>query len=343
MTLLATVGPENATNKALEWISTDPEVADVDQNGKVTAKTQGTTDIIAKATDGSGVFAPCTVTVTKVYVLEEPSILSLTNMVSGMKITWDKVSDADGYILYRKQSGDTEYKVLKKISGASAGSYIDKSVVSGRTYYYRVAAYSGDRESTLSEYVKKTFVGTTKISSAVNSEKGIVLTWKRINGATKYEIYRKISRSNTFHKVKTITSGSIVQWTDTKATANGKTYQYYIVASKGSVRGANSASVKNVFVTRPVIGKLTEKAGAKLLLQWKRNSAANGYQIQYGTNSNMSGTQNVYVNDNKTVSMTFSSLKKGRKYYVRIRTYKIVSGKKYYSAWSQQSALLIKK
>ena len=62
-TLTATVTPENATNKAVTWKSSDDTIATVDNNGKVTAVKEGTATITATAADGSGVYATCTVTV----------------------------------------------------------------------------------------------------------------------------------------------------------------------------------------------------------------------------------------------------------------------------------------
>ena len=58
--LTATVKPDNATDKAVVWTSADPAVAAVDENGKVTALSVGTTVVTAKA---GGVSAACTVTV----------------------------------------------------------------------------------------------------------------------------------------------------------------------------------------------------------------------------------------------------------------------------------------
>ena len=63
-TLTATVAPENATNKALTWASSDEDVATVAPDGTVTAVKVGTVTITATAADGSGKSATCTVTVT---------------------------------------------------------------------------------------------------------------------------------------------------------------------------------------------------------------------------------------------------------------------------------------
>ena len=63
--LTATVVPENATEKDVEWKSDAPQIAEVDQNGRVTPKSEGTATITATAKDGSGKFAACIVSITK--------------------------------------------------------------------------------------------------------------------------------------------------------------------------------------------------------------------------------------------------------------------------------------
>ena len=62
-TLTATVYPDNAANKTLSWESSDTNIATVDQYGKVTAKAKGNCTITCRATDGSGKYATCKVTV----------------------------------------------------------------------------------------------------------------------------------------------------------------------------------------------------------------------------------------------------------------------------------------
>ena len=63
--LRATVAPDVATNRAVQWSSSDNSVATVDSNGQVTAEGVGTANITATTTDGSDLSATCTVTVVR--------------------------------------------------------------------------------------------------------------------------------------------------------------------------------------------------------------------------------------------------------------------------------------
>ncbi len=64
-TLIATIAPNTATNKAVEWKSSNKKVAKVDSNGKITAVSKGTATITCTASDGSKKKSTCKVTVTK--------------------------------------------------------------------------------------------------------------------------------------------------------------------------------------------------------------------------------------------------------------------------------------
>ena len=91
------------------------------------------------------------------------------------------------------------------------------------------------------------------------------------------------------------------------------------------------------------LSKVTSTSAGKMKITWNQNTAVTGYQIQYGLKSSFSGAMKATISKNSTVSRTIKSLNKGKKYYVRIRSFKTVSGKKYYSAWSAKKAVTIKK
>ena len=68
-----------------------------------------------------------------------------------------------------------------------------------------------------------------------------------------------------------------------------------------------------------------------------------GYQIQYSTSKTFkSGNKTATITKNTTTSKKITNLKAKATYYVRVRTYKTVGGKKYYSAWSKVKAVKTK-
>ncbi len=72
-------------------------------------------------------------------------------------------------------------------------------------------------------------------------------------------------------------------------------------------------------------------------------SSSTGYQIQYSTSSKFasSKTKNVTITNKNTITKTIKTLKKGTKYYVRIRAYKTLAGTKYYRSWSSVKSITI--
>ena len=78
-------------------------------------------------------------------------------------------------------------------------------------------------------------------------------------------------------------------------------------------------------------------------IKWKKKSGITGYQIQYSTNSKFKkGNKSIKIKNAKTGSKKITKLKSNKKYYVRIRTYKIVNKKTYYSSWSKKKNVTTK-
>ena len=86
----------------------------------------------------------------------------------------------------------------------------------------------------------------------------------------------------------------------------------------------------------------TVKAGKKkLTVSWKKAKNADGYQIQYSTNGSFKKVKSLNCSK-KTSKTTIKKLKSGKKYYIRIRAYKKVNGRKYYGNWSKIKSVKVK-
>ncbi|MDE6412494.1 MAG: fibronectin type III domain-containing protein, partial [Eubacterium sp.] len=107
-----------------------------------------------------------------------------------------------------------------------------------------------------------------------------------------------------------------------------------------------SGTVKKTFTIKPkatTLSSVTAKSKG-FTAKWKKlTTQTTGYQIQYSTSSKFSSAKTVTVSKNSTTSKTVSKLKAKKKYYVRIRTYKIVGKTKIYSDWSKSKAVTTKK
>ena len=84
----------------------------------------------------------------KVY-LADPTLKTPSSSKSGVKLTWTKVSGADGYIVYRK-TGSGDYKKIATVKGNSKITYTDKSAKKGKKYTYKVKAYKSKTYSAYS-------------------------------------------------------------------------------------------------------------------------------------------------------------------------------------------------
>ena len=105
------------------------------------------------------------------------------------------------------------------------------------------------------------------------------------------------------------------------------------------------STTKNTETVKPKktsIKKLS-KGKKKFTVTWAKVSGVKGYQIQYSSDKKFKkNNKSVTVTKQKTTKATVKKLKSKKKYYVRVRTYKTVNGKKLYSSWSKVKSVKTK-
>lgn len=105
------------------------------------------------------------------------------------------------------------------------------------------------------------------------------------------------------------------------------------------------STTKNTEMVKPkktLIKKLS-KGKKKFTVTWAKVSGVKGYQIQYSSDKKLKkNNKSVTVTKQKTTKATVKKLKSKKKYYVRVRTYKTVNGKKIYSSWSKVKSIKTK-
>ena len=157
-----------------------------------------------------------------------------------LTLTWDKVSGADGYEVYRSTSLDGTYKKISTMKKSLATTYTDTNVIYGTTYYYQVKAYSGSGSNRTylanSEIVKATSKPAAVTVKSVTVKKGkITLKWKKDKSVSGYIIYRSTKKNGTYKRIANVKGASKTSFTNTKVTS-GKKY-YYKIRSYKRVNG----------------------------------------------------------------------------------------------------------
>lgn len=124
-------------------------------------------------------------------------------------------------------------------------------------------------------------------------------------------------------------------------TKKGGSYDLVVrCADCGEIISSTHKTTAKIVVKASKINSVKNYKGKKAKITVKKAASVTGYQIQYGTKKNFKGAK--HVNTRKT-SKYLTKLAKNKKYYVRVRTYKTVDGKLYFSSWSGAKTVTIKK
>lgn len=217
-------------------------------DGKLVGVKGGKTNLVTYV-KGRKVAIPITVG----YAPEKVTGLKASSQkTTSLKLSWKKTSDTTGYKVYQY---NTKTKKYKKIATTKGTSYTVKKLKAGTSYKFKVVAYKtvkkkeyvGSYSSILTTATKPT---TPKISKLTTKSKKANLQWKKISGASGYEICMATSKKGKYTKVGMVTKGSTVKYTK-KSLKKNKKYYFKIRAYK-TVNGkkvySSYSSVKMVKV-----------------------------------------------------------------------------------------------
>lgn len=122
--------------------------------------------------------------------------------------------------------------------------------------------------------------------------------------------------------------------------SSGKKYENLPKSSKSIKLTKKKPTVTEVKGTTINSVSATEK-GFTVKLN-KQTKKTNGYQIRYSTKSSMKNSKTVSISSNKTITKKISKLKAKTKYFIQVRTFREVNGKKIFSSWSKKKSIKTK-
>ena len=270
-----------------------------------------------------------------VYKKVIPNKVDNVNLVSGnkqIKISYDKTNNS-GYEIYRSTKSSGGFKKVKTLTSSKTTSFTNTGLNTNTTYYYKVRAYHkigskkiyGDYSDIISA---KTAPSSPTISSLkAESYNKINVNIKKVSGNSYYEIYRSTNKIKGYTKIGTTEN---LTFSDENVLPT-VTYYYKVKAcNQDNICGSySSIKLAKTVIKTPVLKGQGLIHGVNL--NWDETNYVDGYEIYYSTyktkkyNKIATTSELNYVKDGLIPDKT---------YYFKIRSYKEINGKKYYSSYS---------
>jgi fibronectin type 3 domain-containing protein len=266
-------------------------------------------------------------------------VTAVVKSSSSITVSWNGVSEASEYYIYRSTSSEGDYDFIDSTSNQWDTEYTDTSLSASTAYYYKVAAYnSGGTGSQSSNVSAVTYPATPlNVTAAAASATGITISWTASTGAAGYNIYRSSDSGGSYSKIGSSTGTS---YANTGLTTGSK--YYYKVSAYNSGESALSQTAFAVAVSFGTLSTtLTQKTIAYGAEQWYRVSVNASYDwwlewrkdrtstdisvTAWDSAGNLLGSwyEDNYFSDNRTYG---GSIFTGKNEYIYVRVTGLGSG-----------------
>lgn len=215
-------------------------------------------------------------------------------------VTWDDQASDNKPIYTHFLSADPDV-----LDGNKTDHLVD-------TTYTVAPAYANDA------YIDSSVSLVAPKVSVANDTAGLTVSWRGVNGANRYLIYRSVYASGKWSAPTLIKTTTSTTYTNTSV-KNGSDYRYVVKAENVFVTGPGGTSLAIRRLTDPVGALANTTAGIKLT--WKKNSAATGYRVYRATyNKGKLGNWQL-LKTTKSTSYTDKKAKKGTDYRYALQAY----------------------
>ena len=224
---------------------------------------------------------------------------------------------------------------------AETGYYITSIKANGKTLSTnsKTASFVVSGNTTISNTVKLVASKITKVKLSKFSSGKATLKWSKPKHASGYQVQKYVN--GKWKTIKTIKKASTTTYKTGKLSVGATTK--YRVRTYGKYNGTTlygEAGYKKLY--RPKKQSITSLKGAKkaFTVKVKKEASATGYQIVYSKKKSFKSSKKTTMKSSNT-SKKVTGLKKG-KYYVKVRSYKTVDGKRIYGAYSKVKTVKVK-
>ena len=172
-------------------------------------------------------------------VLDTP-VVTTANDQYGVKITWNKINNAQGYYVYRKEGNGT-YQKIATINKQTTLNYVDTKAVSGKNYTYTVGAYNKNGNYSTTYYDEGSsvkYIKAPEIIGITATGSGIKIMWNKSEGAAYYRVFRRNSNGQ-WVKLGDTTANSYLD----KTTDENTTYTYTVRCLSANKKSYTSSCI----------------------------------------------------------------------------------------------------
>ena len=253
-------------------------------------------------------------------------------------LSWSPVSGADGYTV----------QIFKNGKWVSVGNFVGTSaqisgLLPGSVNYVHIAAYASSNGKTyIGNYntaVKiETTVGAINPRVSAYANNFVTLTWDKQTAANGYEVFKYDASSKKYVLYKNITNPNTntckVTGLASNRKYNFKVRAYQIDDSEKTYAPFGAVVSQYTSIAKPKLNSAKSTSKKKIKASWSKVGGASGYQVMWSTYKNFSKNYKTKYVKAKYSSKTVTTAQSKKTYYVRVRAYKTISGKKVYSQWS---------
>lgn len=253
-------------------------------------------------------------------------------------LSWSPVSGADGYTV----------QIFKNGKWVSVGNFVGTSaqisgLLPGSVNYVHIAAYASSNGKTyIGNYNTSVKIETTvgainpRVSAYANNF--VTLTWNKQTAANGYEVFKYDASSKKYVLYKNITNPNTNTCKVTGLASNKKydfkVRAYQIDDSEKTYAPFGAVVSQYTSIANPKLNSAKSTSKKKIKASWSKVGGASGYQVMWSTYKNFSKNYKTKSVKAKYSSKTVTTAQSKKTYYVRVRAYKTINGKKVYSQWS---------